>query len=136
MSKRERTRAALLLLAVFVVGALVGAAADRVLLFRGGQMYPKHGVRAASHRLLDRLDRELALTEVQETQVKEIIDRRASRLDNVWKNVEPAVRGEIERADSEISAVLDAEQRQKFETMKRQWRDRARRVMRKKGPPR
>lgn len=136
MSKSERTRAALLLVVVFVVGAVMGAAVDRLLLFREGRMYPKHGLRAASHRMLNRLDRDLNLNPQQEEQVRQILTRRAARLDAVWKNAEPAMLAEIERGDAEISAVLTGEQKTKFEEMKRRWRNRARRALGKPGPPR
>lgn len=132
MSKRERTRAALLLVAVFVVGAVVGVAVDRVVLLRGGHMYPKRLAGAGAHRMLQRLDRDLELTAEQETAIKAILDRRAARLESVWKRVEPSMLKEIDQADAEIAAVLNPAQRAEFDAMKKKWRDRARRVLGRK----
>lgn len=121
MSSERRSRVTTTALAVvalvvtFLAGAVVGAAADRMIqLRRGGPMIPPH----AGTMMLNRLDRRLDLTDRQREQVGEILRRRHARLNSLWSSVRPEVEQELAAANDEITALLTPEQRKKFEEMK------------------
>jgi Spy/CpxP family protein refolding chaperone len=103
------------LLVTFLAGAVVGAAADRILLIhRGGAAMPPH----AATMMLNRLDRRLDLTDTQRAQVGEILNRRHARMNALWTAVRPRVQQEIAAANDEITRLLTPEQRKKFEELK------------------
>lgn len=123
----RRWKAVVLLVLTFAAGAVFGIAADHLYLLRSRQMYPRAGVEHISKRVVERLDRTLDLTTGQRQQVERIVRERTTRVDAVWKSVEPRVREEIRRADREIEALLNAEQKRKFAELRAKWQQRARR---------
>ena len=106
--------AAVALFATFLVGILVGVAADRMIILRYMHRRPP----GAAEFLMKRLDRRLDLTPQQERQVTIILQNGELRIGNVWGKVGPQIRQEIERTNSEIERVLTPEQRVKFAEIK------------------
>jgi len=125
------TKAALLVLVAFVAGLFVGVAGDRFALIRGGRLFPRHAADFAAGHLVDRLDRELHLTAAQRTRIQSVIDRHHARIENVWNDVRPQIRHEIDATTAEIETVLTPEQRVRF----RELRARGERRHRRFGPP-
>lgn len=111
--------AALIVVAAFATGVLVGVAGDRVLMV---VRHETHLSPAMMHGLVERiekrLDRRLDLTPEQSRQVRAILDRHQQNILRVWRVARPQVQLEIESANSEIAAVLTPEQKAKFERMK------------------
>jgi Spy/CpxP family protein refolding chaperone len=106
--------AVVVLVATFVVGAVVGAAGDRLLMMRR----PDHVPPYAAQLILRRLDRKLDLTDAQRVRIEEILKRRQKRINDLFVSVRPVVHAEVEAANDEIARVLTPEQRKTFEEMK------------------
>ena len=125
--------AAIVLVVTFAAGVLVGVFIDRIAFRRGYDRVP----RFATAAMVTRLDRHLDLTPEQRKQIEAILERRHARINEVWSEVRPRVRREIEQTNEEIARVLTAEQRVEFEKMKMRLGPRHRRHHRghREGPP-
>ena len=115
------------MIAAFIAGIVIGVAGDRFVLLRTGQLYPKRAVSFAAKHVVDRLSRDLQLSEAQKSEVRAIVDRHHARIDAAWANVRPQVRREIDAANVEIEAVLTPEQRTKFRELRNKVEQRRRR---------
>ena len=117
--KQARWIGTALLLVTFVVGALAGAASERVM--RADDPQPQRqrsgDMRGGSRRLLldEQFARELQLTTEQRTQIKAIMDRRDEQAKKVWGEAEPRLKSVGEETRAEIQKVLTPEQTQKLE---------------------
>ena len=98
---RSRALAAVLLLAVFLAGAVAGAAG----LALGGRAFGHEGRRG---RPLERLSRELDLDAAQRREVREILRRQRERM-----------RPMFEETRQEIRAVLRPDQQARFDALPR-----------------
>ena len=105
--------AVLVLLLTFGAGFIGGAAVHHLLIAHRETMRP-----FATRALVNRLDRRLDLTDAQRTQIEEILRRRHERITQMWAEVRPRVRAEVELTNEEIAKVLTPEQRQKFQKMR------------------
>ena len=124
-----RVRAALLLLFCVMAGAMAGVIGDRLLLLHGHRLLPPHGLGFVSKRIATRLDRELKLSDAQRAQVEKILHDHETRISAVWNDVQPRVHAEIEKADQEIDAILDAQQKTRFREMRERWQRQAHRFL-------
>lgn len=104
--------ATLALVVTFIAGFVTGIAAVRVF-HRGGRVPP-----IVEQTLLNRLDRQLDLTDRQRAEIRKIIVQRHDRIERMWANVRPQMRAEIERTNAEIERVLTPEQREKFQALR------------------
>jgi Spy/CpxP family protein refolding chaperone len=68
--------------------------------------------------IVNRLDRQLDLTDEQRTKIEAILDRRHERIRAIMEQTHPRVRAEVEQTNAEIEAILTPEQRVKFEKLK------------------
>jgi hypothetical protein len=100
--------AAIALGITFLVGGVVGIAADHFFLVH--HLFPEHSTKF----IVRRLDRRLHLNDQQRTQVTQIVERHRQRISGIWAGVRPAVHSEIEAANVEIDRLLTPEQRDKF----------------------
>jgi Spy/CpxP family protein refolding chaperone len=115
MSKTRTTViATIALLATFLVGALVGIAADRVWIYRA----PQRRADRTAEFMMKRLDRRLDLSAEQEREITAILKRSHQRVAAVWGGVHPRLRQELERTNGEIARVLTPEQQAEFEKIK------------------
>jgi len=106
-------RAWLAAVALVALGAVGGITVDR-LHIRG-----RHGEMARLHqRLLEDpmavIDRELDLTAEQRTRIGAILARRQESINGVWNAVHPHIRATIDSTMSEIAALLDSAQAERF----------------------
>jgi hypothetical protein len=99
---------ALLLLAV---GAAAGVAADRLLL---GERDRPRGP-PAPEVVLERMRRDLALTDAQAREVRGVLDERWGALGSLFERIDPEAEAIRRRADDRIRAVLEPSQRERFE---------------------
>lgn len=104
--------AALALVVTFLAGFVTGIAAVRIL-HRDGRVPP-----IVETTLLNRLDRQLDLTDQQRAEIRKIIVQRHDRIESLWANMHPQMRAEIERTNAEIERVLTPEQRVKFQSLR------------------
>jgi hypothetical protein len=114
--------ATVLLLIVFVSGALLGAAGMRIMDWPddadrtvdaqprnpGDRMNP--GMRPPGGRFLRALEERLDLTEQQREEVDDILDRRQRHAREIFESIGPRVRASIDSMEAEIRAVLTDEQ--------------------------
>ena len=116
MSATKTTLVAVVVLVLtFGAGVAVGVFADHVLMIRG----MRHGLPPfATHMMATRLGRHLDLTATQKARIEQILERRRTRMNQLWSSVRPHIHEELEQTNAEISAVLTPEQRAKFERMK------------------
>lgn len=105
--------ATLALVFTFIAGFIAGAVTDRLLRWRRPGPPP-----FVAHTLLNRLDRQLDLTDAQRAEVRTILQRRHERMTEHWETLHPQIRTEIELANSEIEKLLTPEQRRKFEKIR------------------
>ena len=99
--------------ALVALGAVGGIAVDRFHI-RG-----RHGEMARLHERLREnpmavIDRELDLTAEQQTRIAAILTRRQESIDGVWHEIHPRIRSTIDSTMSEIAALLDSAQKERF----------------------
>lgn len=109
---RKTTRtvvvAALALVVTFAAGFVVGAVADRFIMFHRGPHRPPP---MAAHAMINRLDRHLDLTDQQREQIRRILEHHHERMSG-------RLREELDTANAEIEKVLTPAQRAKFADLK------------------
>jgi len=113
-SNKSKLLAAAALVITFLAGALVGVIFERVMTMRRGGA-PRIPPTAF---IVHRLDARLHLSDQQRAQVTEIVQRHEDNVRRIWSGMRPAVRNEIENANSEIDSVLTPEQRATFAKLK------------------
>lgn len=102
-----------LLVATFLVGALAGAAVDRVL----SAEEPDRRARAEREEgekrsyVIDRVE----MTPEQRASIDAILERRSERMRAVWQEAEPRLDAITDSARAEIMHVLTPDQRAEYE---------------------
>jgi len=118
--RRARLRSVLLLLAVFVAGALAGAAGDEWFTRR-----PAPPTSAARHVYPGVLGR-MHLTAAQHVAIDSLLNRERPRNEAILGGVLPILRGEADSLRASIRAVLTPDQQRLFDLERRSARaDRA-----------
>ncbi|MEI7766604.1 MAG: hypothetical protein WCJ97_04100 [Phycisphaerae bacterium] len=114
--KPKRWRGILLVLVIFVSGMVLGSGLTVIVAV--------HRIRDRMHHpeklpqeIAGRLERRLSLSPDQTTQVRAILTARQQHLMAIRQRVQPEVVGELDQAYSEIAAVLNENQRPRWETM-------------------
>lgn len=106
-----------LLAVAFIVGALSGAAVDRVLSADEPERVERdrdhNGNDGRGRYIIDRVD----MAEDQRTAIDQILEQRTERMRAVWREVEPRLDAITDSARSEIMQVLTPEQRAEYERM-------------------
>lgn len=128
-----RVAAAVLLLAVFALGAAAGVLADRKLVRhdenrrgeRSGRVpswlsRPESEHRKYWSRIHDRLE----LTQEQRAAVDTLLSRRARQLEAARHQMEPEMLRIMQETRAQIDSVLTPEQRQKLEEIRKERRER------------
>lgn len=108
-AKRARLTGMLMLVIMFTVGALAGAATMHVV---EGDEGP---TRDRSERERPSLFETLELTPDQQAQVDAVIERRREQMDLFWKEHKPLLDAVMDSARVEIRAILTPEQREREE---------------------
>lgn len=110
MSTAKTTIVAILVVVVtFTAGVAVGVFGAHIVHIRREHMSPVFPTRM----MVNRLDRRLDLTDQQREQIEKIIRRHHSAIVG-------RVHAEIDQANTEITRILNPEQRKKFERIKLQ----------------
>ena len=118
-----------LLVATFLVGALAGAAVDRVLSADepDGRTRAEREDGDRRSYVIDRVE----MTAEQRASIDAILERRSERMRAVWHEAEPRLDAITDSARAEIMQVLDPEQRAQYEQKLEERR--ARREKRRRG---
>lgn len=112
-ARRDRLVAWALAVVLFAVGVAAGIAADRLLLEarpRGGRPGPP-----SSAAVVERMTRDLALTDAQASEIRGILDERWDALSELSLRFEPEAEAIRRAADDRIRAKLEPAQREGFE---------------------
>jgi hypothetical protein len=105
-----------LALLIFVSGVVVGGGVTLIAV-RNRALRAIHHPEEAPPRIAARLRSALALSAEQTRQVETIVRTRQQALQAIRREVQPRVVAELDRVESEIAAVLDAEQRAKWHAL-------------------
>lgn len=128
--RRTRLLASALLIMTFVVGALVGAAGNRLLSARepdrraGAAASERESTdrerdrRGPRGRMVDpRLLDEIGVTAQQRARIDAILELRDREAKLLWKDMEPRINAVVKQARGEVRAELTAEQVQKLDSL-------------------
>ena len=123
-SLSSRTQAILLLVGIFAIGLVCGAIAERRFLrdgpFRDGRRGgpgPRGGFNSTrpDNRMIDRLSRDLELSEDQKKGVLEIFQKNRQEIEVMRREIGGKMRSQEEKLFGELKNVLTEEQFAKFE---------------------
>lgn len=103
-----------LLVATFLVGALSGAAVDRVLSADEPDAPPR-AEREKDRRRGSYVIDEVEMAPEQRAAINAILEERSARMRSVWEQVEPRLDAITDSARVEIMEVLTPEQRAAYE---------------------
>jgi Spy/CpxP family protein refolding chaperone len=107
---RSRLGGWALALLLVAVGAAAGAAVDRLVVDRARPRGPP-----TPDEMTARLTRDLDLTETQARGVRAIVEGRWSALGKLFERIDPEAEAIRKDADDRIRALLDPEQRARFD---------------------
>jgi Spy/CpxP family protein refolding chaperone len=108
--RRARVLSAALLIAVFVAGVLVGAAADRALDPRG---HGRHRHRGRDAEVMERL----RLDPGRKAEVEKILERRRAEAATVWSEVKPRLNQVVAGTREDLSRVLTPAQLEEYDRL-------------------
>ena len=114
---RSRAGAALLLVATFVLGGLVGGAATSMADRK------THAAARADHprpSFVDRLQADLGLTPTQRDSIQAVLDRHQPAMDSLWEQIRPQFQSERQAIRKAINGLLSPEQQAKYLELQRQ----------------
>ena len=101
----------LVLVVVFVLGSITGAAITGLYRLRAGSDRPER----SAHDRFEKMSRDLSLTEDQRKQVSAILDETRNEYKALRAEVRPRFEEPRQKARARIRALLNAEQQQKFD---------------------
>jgi hypothetical protein len=114
----------LLILAIFASGFAVGSFATGVFI-RSKVIESIQAPETVPPRIAARLRRLLGLSDEQTKEVTAIIDKRRLAIQSIRREFQPEIETQLDEAQAEISEVLTAEQRERwqrhFEEMRSIW---------------
>lgn len=109
---RRRLRAVMAATSLFILGGVLGIAAERVLLT------PDVGVvdapQDAQAEMVTSLRRELDLDSEQVAELEAVLARQQAAVTHAWETIRPRLRVAMDTARAEIEALLTPMQREQF----------------------
>ncbi|HET7042098.1 MAG TPA: periplasmic heavy metal sensor [Gemmatimonadales bacterium] len=106
---RRPWKAAVLLAAVFLAGALLGGAVAPMLRPMGPTRDPGG--------MLTHMTKDLGLSPAQQDSIRAILERYRPAMDSAWNEVRPRIETVRARIRSDIAAQLTPEQHAKYDAM-------------------
>ena len=120
----QRLKVVLILVGVFLAGAVCGGPIA-VRFLRPSR--PEWG-RGNRPQVMDRLTKELQLTETQTEKIRPIVSKAQEEMQHYRRESIRNLATVMDRMHTEVAAELTPEQRLKLEDMRKRFRDRAERV--------
>lgn len=116
MTPRGATRLKiwLVVLSVFVLGGITGAALDSVYRLKASGV-ERGGVHGHPEKMFDRMKSDLSLTDSQAEAVRAILDQTRNEFRALRNQVEPQYDALRQQTRAKIRALLTPEQQQKFD---------------------
>ena len=127
---RPRLKGALLLLLVFGLGAVGGAAGFGLYHARFGDWRAPEREARFQDRILSRLTKELGLREEQRQKVEATLKETGQEFTRLRDEIGPRFREIRSRSQERIRAILDAAQQTRFDALAQEW---GRRIERWRG---
>jgi uncharacterized membrane protein len=103
-------------LLVLVLGILIGSAGTQFYLRHRYHYPPDH--KAETVRLLERLSKELALSDTQRTAIRQTLEHMAEKLNRHFAQVRPEAETIVDEGFSEIHKQLNDDQRKTFDILR------------------
>src|SRR5436853_5531475 len=113
LAGNTRLKVWLVLVVVFVLGSITGAALTGLYRSRAGADRPEK----AMHDRFEKMRRELNLTDEQTKAVSNILDETRNEYRALHMELKPRFDEPRQKARAKIRALLSAEQQQKFDAM-------------------
>jgi hypothetical protein len=100
--------------AILICGIIIGVCLTLVVVRNRVIDLIQHP-RKRTAAMVRRLDGALNLSEQQRKEVRAVLERHRAEFERIRRDVHPRIRTQIESLDHDISAVLDEEQKRKWE---------------------
>ena len=113
LTGHTRLKVLLVLVVVFVLGSITGAALTGLYRSRAGADHPEK----AMHERFEKMRRELNLTDEQTTAVRAILDETREEYRTLRTELRPRFEEPRQKARTRIRALLTPEQQQRFDAM-------------------
>jgi len=123
-------------LLVFALGILAGAFGTQAYMKYRVSHFVQRGQEARAELFLERLSRNLDLTEAQRTEIGKIVRESHERLGQISRRCQPEIRGIIEHDFGMIREILNDDQREKFDRFQKRFHERGRHRMFRQSLPR
>lgn len=104
-----------ILLLVFILGALAGSLGMQWYIHKKVSDFFRRGEEARVEILLERMSRELSLTDVQQVEIKRILQESHARIHEIKTQTDPRIRAIIEESFLRIREKLDDNQKKKLD---------------------
>jgi Spy/CpxP family protein refolding chaperone len=117
---RSKTSASILLIAVFILGGITGAASYSLYRSRVEASGPRPGSHWSSHDIVKRFAQDLDLSAEQQEQLKIIIDQSRQRFGALRQQFRPQYEAIRRETDDKIRQILREDQKPKFEKIIRE----------------
>ncbi len=121
--QNTKAAAAGLFIGTLLLGILIGVVVDRTLLLRAppfGEMRPFENRPASGRFFMRHFADQLELTPRQQTQLDSILSSNRQQFDALRRGLHPRFSALRDSLDQQILSILTPEQREKFDTLKRQ----------------
>jgi len=123
-------------LLVFALGFLAGVFGTQAYLKYRTSHFAQRGYEARAERFVERLSRDLDLTEAQQIEIGKIVRESHQKLAQISQRCQPEIRGIIEHDFGMIREILTDEQREQFERFQKRFHQRGRhRMLRHRSLP-
>lgn len=114
-------------LLVFILGVGAGALGSMCIVRHRGEFMMRGGPHAFGEAAVRRLDHELKLTPDQHRQVEAIIADARTEIKKLHKEAQPKIDAIFEQAVGRVSAILRQDQKEKFDNMVQERREKMKR---------
>jgi hypothetical protein len=114
LERMHRWRMAFFALVILIAGIVIGAS-SMTIFGRKQMMRRPHAPEIAAGRMLGELIEHLELTEQQRQAIRPMLIEHIEKLDQIRMDVRPQIQAQLESLNEEVSALLDEDQKQRWE---------------------
>ena len=130
-NKKAILKTALVLVMLFIIGFLAGVGSTISIWRVAKRTMPFMGNPAQTLKFLTK---DLALDETQRVDIEQIIKQTRADLMSVRKEVQPRIRQRLLQSQEQIAALLNEEQKKKFNELVEKRKSRARKMLKRFSP--
>jgi GTPase SAR1 family protein len=111
----KKAKTWVIFLLVFILGGLAGSLGMQWYIHEKVADFFRRGEKARVETLLERMSRELSLTDVQQVEIKRIFQESHARIHEIKTQTNPRIRAIIEESFLRIREKLDDNQKKKLD---------------------